>query len=93
MSIIEEIVQKRKQDIRNLSFNYGVDIPLERPRRVVPFLGSKGAILEIKRLPQARETLPQTLMPPTLQENTLRLVQAQFQFLQSRTILKVHSRI
>ena len=49
MSIIEEIVQKRKQDIRNLSFNYGVDIPLERPRRVVPFLGSKGAILEIKR--------------------------------------------
>ncbi|MBP5748268.1 MAG: bifunctional indole-3-glycerol phosphate synthase/phosphoribosylanthranilate isomerase, partial [Treponema sp.] len=49
MSIIEEIVQKRKQDIRNLSFNYGVDIPRERPRRVVPFLGSKGAILEIKR--------------------------------------------
>lgn len=49
MNIIEEIVQKRKEDIKELGFSYGIEIPHERTRRIVPFVSGKGAILEVKR--------------------------------------------
>ena len=48
-NILKEIVDRRKKDIKLLGFEYGCNIPVERTRKVHPFLAERGAILEVKR--------------------------------------------
>ncbi len=48
-NIIDEIVKKRRNDIATLGFNFGCEIPKVRTKKVLPFIQSKGVILEIKR--------------------------------------------
>lgn len=50
MSILDEIVEKRKKDIEALGFEYGMPVPEKRTRgEPVPFIAQKGVVLEIKR--------------------------------------------
>ncbi len=50
MNILEEIIQKRKDDIERLGFTMGVNVPEKRPRSApIPLVQRKGVILEIKR--------------------------------------------
>lgn len=49
-NIIEEIVARRKEDIRSLGWDYGAAVPEQRQRGApVPFIASKGVVLEVKR--------------------------------------------
>ena len=47
--ILSTIVEKRKQDIKQLGVTFGYDIPEKRQRPVHKFLTQKGVILEVKR--------------------------------------------
>lgn len=49
MNILDEIVEKHKQDLAERGLGMGYDIPQTRTRPVVPFLPGKGVILEVKR--------------------------------------------
>lgn len=49
MTILEQIILKRKKDIEKNGINFGLSIPVTRNRKVSPFLQDKGVILEIKR--------------------------------------------
>ncbi|MCQ2573941.1 MAG: bifunctional indole-3-glycerol phosphate synthase/phosphoribosylanthranilate isomerase [Treponema sp.] len=49
MNILDEIVEKHKKDLEERGISMGYDIPEERIRPVVPFLPTKGVILEVKR--------------------------------------------
>lgn len=48
-NILDEIVERRKNDIEQLGWDFGFSIPEKRQRPVHPFLNSKGVILEVKR--------------------------------------------
>lgn len=48
-NILDEIVNRRKNDIEQLGWEFGFDIPETRQRPVHSFLSSKGVILEVKR--------------------------------------------
>lgn len=49
-NIIEEIVARRKEDIALLGWEYGAAVPEQRQRGApVPFIASKGVVLEVKR--------------------------------------------
>ncbi|MBQ2477204.1 MAG: hypothetical protein II515_08035, partial [Desulfovibrio sp.] len=49
-NIIEEIVARRKADIQGLGWDYGAAVPDQRRRGApVPFIASKGVVLEVKR--------------------------------------------
>ena len=48
-NILQTIVDKRKQDIASLGYEFGFDIPEKRTRKIHPFVQSKGVILEVKR--------------------------------------------
>lgn len=48
-NILDEIVERRKNDIKQLGWDFGFSIPEKRQRPVHPFLNSKGVILEVKR--------------------------------------------
>ena len=49
-NILDEIVEKRRADIKAKGYSFGIDIPAERTRgNVVPFIAQKGVVLEIKR--------------------------------------------
>lgn len=48
-NILEEIVERRKEDIARLGWDFGFEIPQTRQRKVHPFLDVKGVILEVKR--------------------------------------------
>ena len=47
--ILTQIIKKRKSDIEKLGLDFGFELPVERKRKVHPFLKSKGVILEVKR--------------------------------------------
>lgn len=47
--ILQEIIEKRKNDISKLGYELGFDIPKTRTRKIRPFIAEKGAILEVKR--------------------------------------------
>lgn len=49
MSILDEIVEKRKEDIKKRGWDFGFSIPEKRTRKIVPFIQKKGVVLEIKR--------------------------------------------
>jgi len=48
-NILDEIVERRKDDISKLGWDFGFKIPENRQRPVHPFLNTKGVILEVKR--------------------------------------------
>lgn len=48
-NILDEIVNRRKEDIEKKGWNFGHKIPEKRQRKVHAFLDSKGVILEVKR--------------------------------------------
>lgn len=48
-NILDEIVNRRKEDMEKLGWDFGFKIPESRQRKVHPFLASKGVILEVKR--------------------------------------------
>jgi len=47
--ILKEIVDRRITDIEKKGWNLGFEIPVQRTRKVHPFLNEKGVILEVKR--------------------------------------------
>lgn len=49
MHILDEIVEKRKEDIKKYGVELGAEVPSQRMRGITPFLAEKGAVLEIKR--------------------------------------------
>lgn len=49
MNILDEIVEKHRQDLAERGLGMGYDIPESRTRPVVPFLPGRGVILEVKR--------------------------------------------
>ena len=49
VDILTQIIEKRREDIREKGFSYGHKIPSKRTRPIVPFLPQAGTILEIKR--------------------------------------------
>ncbi len=50
MSILDEIVEKRRADIARFGYTFACDIPAARKRKApVPFVAQKGAVLEVKR--------------------------------------------
>lgn len=48
-NILEEIVNRRKEDISRLGLEFGFEIPANRTRPIHPFIAEKGVILEVKR--------------------------------------------
>jgi len=48
-NILDEIVNRRKEDIERLGLEFGFDIPAKRQRPIHPFIAEKGVILEVKR--------------------------------------------
>lgn len=48
-NIVEEIVERKKQDVAAKGYTFGIAIPEKRERPVVPFMAEKGVILEVKR--------------------------------------------
>lgn len=49
MNILDQIVEKHKEDLSQRGIDLGYTIPEKRSRVVVPFLKNKGVILEVKR--------------------------------------------
>lgn len=48
-TILDRIIAKRKQKIKEKGFSFGHDIPEKRERALVPFVSKKTVILEIKK--------------------------------------------
>ena len=67
MSILDDIVSKRKKDIERLGCNFGCNVPLERKRgKPSAFIDQKGVILEIKRASPSKGDIAPMLDVPTL---------------------------
>jgi len=61
--ILTEIVTRRREDLQRLGPTFGVKIPEERKRPIVPFLGVDGTILEIKRSSPSKGDIAMGLDP------------------------------
>ena len=64
--ILAKIVRMRKADIERLGLNFGIEIPATRRRRHVEFLGTPGAILEVKRASPSKGDIAPDLVPTEL---------------------------
>lgn len=61
--ILTEIVTRRREDLQRLGPTFGVKIPEQRKRSIVPFLGVDGTILEIKRSSPSKGDIAMGLDP------------------------------
>ena len=64
--ILAKIVRMRKADIQRLGLNFGIEIPAARRRGHVEFLGTPGAILEVKRASPSKGDIAPDLVPTEL---------------------------
>ena len=64
--ILSEIVRKRRADIEKLGPDFGADVPAERRRGRLEFLGTPGAVFEIKRASPSRGDIVPDLDPVAL---------------------------
>ena len=64
--ILAKIVRMRKADIQRLGLNFGIEIPATRRRGHVEFLGTPGAILEVKRASPSKGDIAPDLVPTEL---------------------------
>jgi len=64
--ILAKIVRMRKADIERLGLNFGIEIPASRRRGHVEFLGTPGAILEVKRASPSKGDIAPDLVPTEL---------------------------
>ena len=64
--ILAKIVRMRKADIERLGLNFGIEIPAARRRGHVEFLGTPGAILEVKRASPSKGDIAPDLVPTEL---------------------------